>query len=293
VGLGLIFPSTLSDSATVELGDKRILILSDTHLGRPRGGVRSAAALRPLWQGSDRLIINGDTAEVHDHGCRAVAAREVLALREMCEADGVELTLLSGNHDPLLTDLRHIQLFGEEVFVTHGDVLHPAISPWTPHARRLSELHAQARCAALDHGGGDAETTVYDAAQYAAHFQWDEFVTKPQHHHGWVGRKVEAMVKMARVMWYWHTLPRRAAAFARWYAPHCRYFIFGHIHRAGVWRDGERVLINTGAYTFPARPRAVVLAAGRLSVVPIVFHHQTYHLSSTPLRQYDLYQRAA
>ena len=42
---------------------RRIVILSDTHLSDGRRGAGSAEALRPLWQGADRLILNGDTAE--------------------------------------------------------------------------------------------------------------------------------------------------------------------------------------------------------------------------------------
>ena len=124
---------------------QRTVIVSDTHLGRPHGSVGSADAMRPLWQGVDRLIINGDAAEVHHPIHRAAAARQILRLVDLCDADGVTLTLLSGNHDPYLSETRHLSLAGGAVFVTHGDVLHPSIVPWSPAAPVIRQAHREAR----------------------------------------------------------------------------------------------------------------------------------------------------
>ena len=120
------------------------MILSDTHLANPGRGAGSAKALRPLWEGASEVILNGDVAEIADEMLRGLAARQVLELQEMAEDDGVKLTFISGNHDPLLTDRRYLRLASREVFVTHGDILHPAISPWTDHAKHLQALHAAA-----------------------------------------------------------------------------------------------------------------------------------------------------
>ena len=45
---------------------QRVVILSDTHIGKPGRGAPSAESLRPLWQKASRLILNGDVAEIHD-----------------------------------------------------------------------------------------------------------------------------------------------------------------------------------------------------------------------------------
>ena len=92
----------------------------------------SAVALRPLWAGASNLIINGDVAEVHHPEHWADAATQLLQLLDLCEKDGVALTLLSGNHDPFIGEVRHLHLANHQVFVTHGDALHPAIAPWSP-----------------------------------------------------------------------------------------------------------------------------------------------------------------
>lgn len=278
----------------------RIVILSDTHLGRPSAGARGADALRPLWRGADRLIINGDAAELADDVYRVEAARHVLAIQQACEADGVELTLLPGNHDPMISDARYLRLRGGEVFVTHGDAIHPAISPWTVHRAQLQRFHAYAGRAASAAGQEDPLISTLAAAQYAAHLTWDDWHWHPEHTPQSVFRvlparlrdRAEFAAKVARVLWYWHTLPRRAARFAERFAPDARFFIFGHIHRAGVWRTRRHILINTGSYDFPARPHAVVIDRDTLAFHRIIQAGDAFSLRDEPLAAFPLMSAA-
>jgi len=213
---------------------RRTVILSDTHLAGNGQGAGSADAMRQLWQGADELIINGDLAELSDPRCRADAARDVLRLMDLCENDGVRLTLLSGNHDPLLTDRRFLRLCNGEVFVTHGDMLHPAISPWTTYAKQLRELHEGAlrQLELIDRAQLDNQAM---AAAHASNLKWDQLAEHAPPARGLLYRKAEFAFKVARVLWFWHRLPKLASGFAHRYAPDARFFIVGHIHRAGVW----------------------------------------------------------
>ena len=61
---------------------RRIVIISDTHMGRPNAPVASPDQLRPLWRDASRLIVNGDLAEINDARYRANAARQVCRLQD-------------------------------------------------------------------------------------------------------------------------------------------------------------------------------------------------------------------
>lgn len=298
----------------------RIVILSDTHLANPGRGAGSAAALRPLWEGASEVIFNGDVAEIADEKLRGQAARQVVELLDLAEADGVKLTFISGNHDPLLTDRRYLRLANREVFLTHGDILHPAISPWTDHAKHLQALHADAVLSLDPDKARDIDHQLA-ACQHASVVQWDHFVTQP--HEGLeksavrrglerfgIGKQIERRssqgVKVAKALYYWHTIPRRAMGFARRFAPESRFFIFGHIHRAGIWHDpnpltigtdvvvpeGGRYIINTGAYQTPRNPRAVVIEGKQLGVWPIRYNLEGHRLGDKPLAEYTLNHEA-
>ncbi|MEM7625262.1 MAG: metallophosphoesterase family protein [Planctomycetota bacterium] len=290
-------------------GDGRIVVLSDLHLANPGRGAGSAEAVRPLWAGAEECILNGDIAEIADEKLRGAAARQVVKLLEYAEADGVRLTLISGNHDPLLTDRRYLRLADREVFLTHGDILHPAISPWTEHAKELRRLHADA-VLSLDPGKARDMDHQLAACQHASATQWDLFVkhgeaarqldrnlgTKRRRGAGPLSRKTATAMKAAKALYYWHTIPRRAMGFAARFAPESRFFVFGHIHRAGIWRDtspgtpnGGRFIINTGAYQTPRNPRAVVIHGTTLEVWPVVYDLAGHRLGGRPIAMYTLH----
>lgn len=261
---------------------QKTIILSDTHLAGNGQGAVTGAALRPLWQGADELIINGDVAELSDPRWRGDAARQVMDLADLCEADGVKLTLLAGNHDPLITDRRYLRLRGGEVFLTHGDLLHPSISPWTTNHRQLLALHDDA-LASLGSDDHDLLEDQCQAVQHAENLKWDHIA---EHGHGprrnALIRRLEQANKCARVLWFWHRLPRLAADFAQRYAPECRYFVFGHFHRAGVWRFGQQTIINTGSYHCPRRPHAVVIEGQHIEMFRVSFDPNGHTMQPTP-----------
>ena len=99
-------------------------------------------------------------------------------------------------------------------------------------------------------------------------------------------------VKVAKAVWYWQRIPRLAAEFAETHVPECRYFIFGHIHRAGIWRLGGRWIINTGAYDMPSRPRAVIIEDRHIAVHRVLRDGAVYRLAEQPLQQWQLAQPA-
>lgn len=248
---------------------ERIVILSDLHLGRPHCAASNAEALRPLWQGADHLIINGDVAEIHHPRHWTIAARETMRLFDFCERDGVELTLLSGNHDPFISDIRHLSIARGHVFVTHGDVLHPAVAPWSPASGRIRQANEAALAALPAESRGHLEARL-SASQHASWMEWAtvERLADEAAHSTVVGMLIRPWA-LVKVLHYWRRIPRLAADFAAEHAPLARFVIIGHTHRPGIWTIDGRVIVNTGSYGFPGRPLAVVIEGERLSVVDI------------------------
>lgn len=273
--------SLMPDAPSPSNPASRVVILSDTHIGRPGHGASDAASLRPLWQNATHLIMNGDTAEIHDPRWRPRAARQVLLLQDLCERDRVRLTLLSGNHDPMISDQRFLTLHDNAVFITHGDVLHPAISPWNFFAPQLQTMHDRA-LASLDLTARGSLSAQLDTVQFVAHQAWDNLVTSPRPPQPRLQKYLDVPAKAARVFWYWATIRRRALEFLHRHAPDARFFIFGHYHHAGVWPLGPRVIINTGCYIFPLKPLAVIIENLTLSVWPVRRVKSEYRFAPGP-----------
>ena len=239
-------------------GEPRTLILSDTHLGRP--GRVSVSALRPLWRGFDRLVINGDTAELQMPHCRAAAARAVQELQHAAEQDGVELALISGNHDAYLSDTRYLRLLDGRVLLTHGDVLHPSIVPWARQAKVLAQQHAQAMARAtaaqqrcLDFRHDLSQHLAYRERMGIGGDGKDKGLST-------LGSAALHPIKAAKVLAYWRSVPTLVHRFVEQCEPGAELVVLGHTHRQGVWRRGGRVILNTGSFDLPGRPRAVVVA---------------------------------
>jgi predicted phosphodiesterase len=273
----------------------RLVILSDMHLGRRWAAARSAEALRPLWEGADQLVLNGDIAEIHHLAHRETANRELDHLLRLCERDDVSVRMLTGNHDAFLTRSRHLLLNGGEVFVTHGDVLHPAIAPWSRWAERMRQTYwrvlGEARGSRQEGrakpagDSGELERHLR-AAEHAGYEEWADRAA-----HSPTGSLWELLARpweAAMILSYWWRFPGYAAEFAERHVPRARYIVLGHSHRQGIWTVGDRVIINTGCYGFPGRPRAVVLEEGVLSVQPIQRKGGVYHLVDRPIAQYEL-----
>jgi UDP-2,3-diacylglucosamine pyrophosphatase LpxH len=265
---------------------ERTVILSDLHLGRP--GAVAVESLRPLWADADHLLINGDVAEVHHPRHWSVAARQTLHLFDLCETDGAELTLLSGNHDPYLTERRHQHLRDGEIFVTHGDALHPAVAPWSPASARMRAAYDKAMTALSPEERDDLDARL-SACQHAGFVEWTDakLLEEEAGHSSIVGMLIRPWA-VVKVLLYWRQFPALAATFMAKHAPKARIGVFGHTHHAGVWRLGERVVINTGSFSFPGRPHAVVIEDDTLAFVRIRRRGCLFALDPAPRATFDL-----
>ena len=262
-----------------------IVIISDTHLGRPKCAALSALALRPIWKDATRLIINGDIAEIHHPKHADAAGEQVIKLFEYCERDGVILTLLSGNHDPYISDLRHVHIAEGNIFVTHGDVLHPAIAPWSPRTPRIRIAYEKA-ISAVDPEDRDHLISRLSVSRYAS-AQECQALANAASQSSIMGMLLRPWA-ILQVLHYWKVVPRMAAHFTKYHSPEAKFMIFGHTHRPGIWHFDDMTVINTGSFGFPGRPWAVTIEDRQLSVWRILRCSDTYCLAETPVRTYEL-----
>ncbi len=245
---------------------ERTIILSDLHLGRPDGVVH-ASEIDALVEPGCKLILNGDAAELHHPDHQERAEEELSRLQSLAAARGVELVLLAGNHDPLVSQQRMLMLAEGQVMVTHGDAFHPAVAPWSVSAPAMRAAWQRTMDAMSPERRGTAEAR-FAAARDAAIAEWLD---------SGHGATQSTVARLALRPWaavgivlYWKRFPRLACRFGELFAPQARILVVGHSHRAGRWRFGGRTVLNTGSFTFPGSPHAVIVDGDQVAMWPIV-----------------------
>ena len=224
------------------------------------------------------MVINGDVAEVQVPWLRGAAVRELDRLEQLTEQDGVKLTLISGNHDAYLTDKRCLQLAMGNILVMHGDALHPAVAPWTRSSRSLQERTESE----INKAEKNDLATRLDIAQHVGHSEFLREYVQSSLGETAARRILARPIEVPMVLWYWKNEPILAEQFLKQYAPQARVLIVGHSHRRGIWRRGERTIINTGAFMFPGKPQCVIHTGDTLSVHRIIKQGKTYQRLEKP-----------
>ena len=248
-----------------------VRILSDLHLGHPGCRITYAEQLRPLLEGAGTVILNGDTMEMRARSFRAEAERLYGELRELTATMGIRVEVLTGNHDPSITERHHTDLYGEEVLVTHGDVLFPEIAPWSVNSRKkLRRILDYDRQLKEEHGDGFEERLA--RAKKVCEFT---SVFEPDVKRGLRGqmRTLVSLVwppwKWLIVLGVWMRQKRLAASFCEEYRPQAKYIIFGHTHHPGAWMVRGRVVVNTGGYVALGRALLVEIEDGELRIFSV------------------------
>lgn len=251
------------------------LVLSDLHLGK---GPCREALLQPLLEGVDRLVLNGDSAEMHLPGAVDAARRELESFGESCRRRGIELLLIEGNHDLGISPRRHALLRGGRVLITHGDAFDPCVAPWAPWAADARAAVARALAAFPSEERASLEA-CFAAARAAAECEWSD-PERAKRHASALSLCLRPRA-IASVLAYWRRYPGLAANFAERFAPSAQVIICGHSHRPGAWRIRGRVVLNTGHFEFPAKPHAVRLEGDRVELLPLVRTRRGYSLGAS------------
>jgi predicted phosphodiesterase len=243
-------------------------ILSDLHLGHPASPIRSAADLLPLLDGCPRVLLNGDTLETCSPLLEPASRALFAGLDGAARAAGSELVLQRGNHDPEAGWPAWSTFAGGRVLVTHGDGCFRFGSPWSPWVPRLRRRFEEIEREWAEGGNaGDLDGVLELARRWALAFH-----PRPRHFTGLAGR-FETLWHAAwppRTAWTilraWIQGPRLAAAWLERHAPAAAVLVIGHTHRPGIWRFGQRWVVNTGAFHPFGRPRLVDAGPAGLAI---------------------------
>jgi predicted phosphodiesterase len=232
------------------VSDVRLRIVSDLHYAETGSRVHDLAALEPLFDDARHVVFNGDSVETRflDIDPHTVAHKTQFDAFVAAHAD--RLTLITGNHDPDISERHYLDLEGGAVFVTHGDTMFPEMAPWGWEAkyfraeqeRRLAKLPESVR------EEWDTRLRVCKEAILAIRDLSPRFPGPSSH--PW-RRRLRFLVAIRRVdsiLHAWWRAPDRAARLAETYRPAARVVIVGHTHKRGVWRVRERTIINTGSW---------------------------------------------
>ncbi|MGY8752957.1 MAG: metallophosphoesterase family protein [Phycisphaerales bacterium] len=251
----------------------RTLILSDIHFCKRGSSVNSVEQLRPLWQGYDELILNGDTSELHCAQHTEKAEEAVAAIKAMTDEDDVQLTLICGNHDPTISDLEHKWYCNKQVLVFHGHAPIFGGAPWSWRYKHFAESHASQLQGTGD-GFDEQLSAVRTASIQSATGEFNE------HKPSTFRLSLLVIPSIIKILKCWKRYPTYVSKWANQFAPTAKFIITGHTHHAGIWNREDKVIINTGCYGFPSHPRAVEIDGNKITVYKIYKRKHVYTLGS-------------
>ena len=250
----------------------RILVLSDLHLCKRLSSVGDVLELRPLWQGFDELILNGDTEETYSKRCSQRSIEATRTLIQTAEGDGLQVHLLTGNHDPMISDRHYYSTHDGKILIFHGHAVFQEVTPWTWYGKAI----ASHRRKLIDKSSDTFESQL-QATQIASDYSASGGKNK---------NKPSLITLPTRVAWSvlkvleaWRKFPHMTFRWVSTYAPEAKFVIVGHTHHAGIWNVQDKVIINTGCFGFPSYPCAVVLENSNLMVFRIRKKNNTFCLS--------------
>ena len=255
-------------------------IFSDLHYGDRASRLHSLSQLRPLLEGPDNIILNGDTLDTRHGPYPQRTARARAEVADFFGRHASTVTHLTGNHDPDISPHDSLDLANGQVFVTHGDIIFDNVVPWGRDATFFSKRLAVdlAALPAADRTLLAPRLGLYRAACLALPQRHQAEPNPFKYLINLAADTVWPPLRTLRIFRAWQETPARAAAVAANHRPAARFMLIGHTHRPGVWRlPSGLTVINTGSLTRPFGAYAVDLTPGRLTIRRIVFRAAAFY----------------
>jgi precorrin-6B methylase 1 len=208
-----------------------IRIFSDLHYGDGTSWLRSLWSLRPLLDGADTVIINGDAVDSQSGDEGPGLLSEVQAFFTAHVPNPVFIT---GNHDPDISGIHELSLADNSIWITHGDVLFSDIAPWgtlvEEHRRRLARLGAH--LSAAERATIETRLKLHRLACFNSKHGFDLTQRNLVHRAVRLARTVLPPQRVVAMMRAWRDTPRIAANLAEGQRPSAKFVLLGHISRA-------------------------------------------------------------
>lgn len=262
------------------MGRIHLRILSDLHYAEPASRIADLRMIRPLFDGPERFILNGDSIDTRFLDKEPAMAEGRDAFLRFIAPFAERLTLITGNHDPDISPHHYLELAGGRILVTHGDVLFPSVAPWgweAPHVllardRRLADIEPAYRDRL------ETQLAVSKYASYATRHLSPTALAGPTNTRARLLYLASRVRRADKILTSWFHAPRLAEELAARHRPTAELVIFGHTHYPGVWRRGSRRVINTGAFTPPFGSRVVDFVDDRVEVRCVVHRGGEFHI---------------
>ncbi len=133
----------------------------------------------------------------------------------------------------------------------HGHVIFNDVSPWNYNAPQIKKIRQEFLKSIPQQSRNtlDASTQSARAATLEIQRQRIEalcnnpvklYVFLKMH-------RFRTLLRFGAIFRSWKNTPKLGEKFLELYAPQAKFLIMGHTHRSGVWKIGQRVIINTGS----------------------------------------------
>lgn len=209
-----------------------------------------------MADGVATLVFNGDTLDTRPGPYPSHTAACLEQVRQFIATAQSTVTLLTGNHDPDVSDQHSLNVADGRVLVVHGDVLFEDMVPWGRDARFIRSQIAEAL-------GPGASTRISHMPFERRMELWRHVARATRQRHQAEPNVMKYALRLAldtvwpptrffEIFGAWRREPLLAAELVRAHHPTARYVLVGHTHRPAIRSvEGGPTVINTGAFTAP------------------------------------------
>lgn len=248
----------------------KTLILSDLHLGHTASRAPGhLAGLARAAQAFDRVIVNGDAVNLLE--CDADRPGADAHLKQLTEAltgrQGPPV-LLTGNHDPAVSDIHYQYLDEPGLLVFHGDFVLDRPAPWVVKGAEFSHALYRRLDAEPAAPGFARRAELFRALQREMTLEREELF-ECRSGVSYVLRQFVPPTRLLTIAHYVLTSPGKAARLAESFAQPVRRVAFGHIHRGGQWRRHGLEVYNTGSFMPFSRAFVLEVEGAAVRLIPV------------------------